>query len=556
MKIFLNYGRKIFIDGELRLFSDEGLTIISSWPNISSRSRSGEDTIWKDSFPEINLNNFIKPNRQLSLPFIVQEDFWENNEPVNRFMEKIPGNIRNKVGQFKDKHFEILRLISHSNHAHDLLKCSPALLYALAASHKFRRANCKNFFSKAVQYARKKKKDIAGWLGLSASKRSVKIINKIPINEVEIDLLLRLRKILKSNNKEAMKALSHVPRINKTIIEFVSNPETLHHVSGNLLANVLMPQKNKSDSIYNYFEDVLRMARIVRPNYRNMRFNTLRELKFTHDNLVREINEHKKLKGLLKYKFPDPPLPGTRDIVPLSNPRELISEGLSQKNCIASYASKVSKREVFIYKILFPERATLSLARRSNSWKVGELKAACNRKVRSETSEYVFGWYQKYYKNKIKRESPKPRLSVINSLLPGQSAIKSLFLIPRPHEVWKDQNIYRNSIIQCFFPCQPFPNTEAFEYIGDIKELIRENEALKNDVVIYSGRAAIGAVAIYKILTPQRGTLILEKFQDRFWRIYSIKREGGTEPDFDLESAIKNWIKNSIFKARGESLAA
>ena len=546
-----------FINGALRIFSKNGLTIISSWPHVSARRISLEKPVWEDSLIEINLNDYTYLVRQLSLPFILEEkdNDWENNEAVNRFIEKIPPKVRAVVRKFKDKHFEILQLISHSNHAHDLLRSSPALTYVLAAHHQFRKVNCKGSFSKAVEYSRKKKKDIAGWLGFPASKRTVKILNKILINEVETDLLLRLRKILKSNNKEAIKALSHVSRINKAVIDFISKSKLLCYITGSFLTNIARCKKNKSDSIYNFFEDTIRMAKIVRPNYRDIRFNTLRELKFAHDNLVREINEHKKLKGLLKYKFPEPPLPGTQDIVPLTNPRDLINEGVSQKNCVATYASKVSRGRVYIYKVLLPERATLSLARRFNRWKVGELKAACNRKVKRETSEHVFSWYQRYYKNEIKKESPKPRLSA-SSLLLGQSAIKSQFPFPHPHEVWRNENIDRNAIIQCFFPPQPFPNTGAFEYIGDIKELIRENEMMKNDVVIYSGRAAIGVVAIYKILTPQRSTLILEKFQNRFWRIYTTKGEGGAEPDFDSTPAIMNWMKNSILKARGESIAA
>jgi hypothetical protein len=45
-----------------------------------------------------------------------------------------------------------------------------------------------------------------------------------------------------------------------------------------------------------------------------------------------------------------------------------------------------------IYRVLQPERATLSLARRAGRWHIDQLKGACNRPVRPDTRQAVLAW--------------------------------------------------------------------------------------------------------------------------------------------------------------------
>lgn len=62
--------------------------------------------------------------------------------------------------------------------------------------------------------------------------------------------------------------------------------------------------------------------------------------------------------------FPRPPLPGENNcVVPLRSAADLIEEGRVQSNCVASYAKQVEHGGIFIYRVIFPERATVSIVR-------------------------------------------------------------------------------------------------------------------------------------------------------------------------------------------------
>jgi hypothetical protein len=94
--------------------------------------------------------------------------------------------------------------------------------------------------------------------------------------------------------------------------------------------------------------------------------------------------------------FPPPPFPGTDTIRPLTTPAELIEEGDLQHNCVGNrvtYEPYVRRGLCYIYRVLAPERATLSMISRGTvSWSIGELKTARNHTVSRETWRVVREW--------------------------------------------------------------------------------------------------------------------------------------------------------------------
>jgi hypothetical protein len=93
-------------------------------------------------------------------------------------------------------------------------------------------------------------------------------------------------------------------------------------------------------------------------------------------------------------KFPPPPVPSLPGVVePLDSAVQLVLEGRQQANCVASYAPRVREGRVSIYRVLQPERATLSLIRtEAGRWEIGELKASRNRPVSGQTHDLVEQW--------------------------------------------------------------------------------------------------------------------------------------------------------------------
>jgi hypothetical protein len=137
--------------------------------------------------------------------------------------------------------------------------------------------------------------------------------------------------------------------------------------------------------------DTLHMADALDVDLSRRRFPTRTRIREVHDDLARDYARlhDARLSGC---RFPRPPLPGSEVIVPLRSPRALVEEGRQQDNCVATYAERVAAGETFIYRVLRPERATLSIVRISGRWQVGELLCAHNRPVSSATWRAVERW--------------------------------------------------------------------------------------------------------------------------------------------------------------------
>lgn len=76
---------------------------------------------------------------------------------------------------------------------------------------------------------------------------------------------------------------------------------------------------------------------------------------------------------------------------------DLIHEGNVQNNCVATYAERVQHRGIFIYRVMKPERATLSIVRSADGdWQIGELKRRSNAAVSPITRHLVENWLDEY----------------------------------------------------------------------------------------------------------------------------------------------------------------
>lgn len=78
--------------------------------------------------------------------------------------------------------------------------------------------------------------------------------------------------------------------------------------------------------------------------------------------------------------------------MPITSTGVLCDEGAGQRNCVASYASQIRQKRVFVYQVLAPSRATLSIVRRQGRWQIDQLEAACNRPAPRETRLAVLAW--------------------------------------------------------------------------------------------------------------------------------------------------------------------
>jgi hypothetical protein len=115
-----------------------------------------------------------------------------------------------------------------------------------------------------------------------------------------------------------------------------------------------------------------------------------------HLTRIRGLENHRRIYGeaarLAGRPFPAPPLPGNGNIEPLTSVDALIDEGIEQKNCAGDYGRRVIFGALYLYRVMLPDRATLSIQAVSGRWRIDQLRSKCNGPVKDRTRQIVERW--------------------------------------------------------------------------------------------------------------------------------------------------------------------
>lgn len=136
--------------------------------------------------------------------------------------------------------------------------------------------------------------------------------------------------------------------------------------------------------------DTVRMWRQVRRSRPVPAFQSLRRLHAEHERLIDDMNVV--FTGRCHSGFPPPPVAGTDYIMPILTLEDLIAEGREQRNCVVSLASRIRSGSTALYRVLAPERCTLSLVQSGGTWTIGQLEASCNRAPSRGTRDAIRCW--------------------------------------------------------------------------------------------------------------------------------------------------------------------
>lgn len=393
-----------FKDGKLFIFHEEEVTVITGWPELNAVSKTALAKRWRAYWPYFRL---IQPYRRPVAPKAKTEaqqltfdlgigasidPATERKRALDSFRFSFPKPIAASVERFLCEQWAILHLLKDDPNAVDLVSTHPAIGFLLAQ-------HCKGQIkgrSDLPRFSHIKQKVLAHKFGFPETDAAVNILRKVPPESLNSRRLIQLRTALA--NPEIQKNLSHLEVINAGVIELVGDPELWRQTAPRLLQEVAGHRaENYRAETAESLHQILIMERTVRPG-RCSTFQSRERLQKFHDELTLEYCRRapEEVKNCV---FPRPPLPGaTNCIVPLRSPADLIEEGRMQSNCVASYAKQVEDGDIFIYRVLFPERATLSIVRHDHgTWELGELKAAGNARVSAATERMVENWLAQFF---------------------------------------------------------------------------------------------------------------------------------------------------------------
>ena len=306
------------------------------------------------------------------------------------FLDRIPLDVRQVAARFPDRQWHLVALTARHPGAIELAADNPALAYALASSWIFHRPAVRDPWRAAERLVPKKRLRIAGWLGFPATQGVVGILAKVPTRALTPRRLLYLREALCT--AAPPKALHHLPRLDTGVLRILCDAQLIGCAAFTLLEEISASRAHsRSHDVAYLLRDSVRMLAIVRPGERLPAQRTIRAVRHIHDTLAADLARIRDGR-LLDLSLPPPPVRGTELIVPLTQPSDLVEEGRSMHHCVGSYVEEVAGGGCFVYRVLGPERATLSLRRRAGGWQIDQISGVANGPVSAGTRLVAAEW--------------------------------------------------------------------------------------------------------------------------------------------------------------------
>jgi hypothetical protein len=411
-----------FKQDTLYVFAEHETQLIRAWPDLTAIRKHDRAARWADFEPDYPLIRPYRPRRkprrktptagaprQLALDLVLPPNAapppttrprltpaQRRKRAFDAFRFTCPKPTARRVEPFRGDHLALLRLLRALGDRGDLFDSNPALGYCLALA--FRRSLARHQPERDVrleQLAGLKQTELMARLGLPDSKRAAKAMAKIRAASMSVELVSGLGRLL--SDDDALAVMSHLPELNLGALTLLLDPQLRALSTAVLFEEIVAePQEGYFPFTARRLADIAQMADALGVDISRRRFRERSRLDALFQDLARDYTrlEDGRLAGC---RFPPPPVPGTPDVVPLRAPQALVEEGRKQHNCVAGYAERVAGGDTYLYRVLRPQRATLSLVRWAGGrWHIGELLQAGNHPVSAATRRSVEDWLERH----------------------------------------------------------------------------------------------------------------------------------------------------------------
>lgn len=409
----------VFEQGQLCLFRDSTEMRLTAWPVPRAVRRHGREGPWEPFLPDFRVVHPYRPRKprgarrengdQLAFDFFDQTIQPRPAEPLtpaqqrrrafDQFRFSLPRPVAKVAEPFRTHQWPLLVLLRYDEAAIELAESNPALAFSLA-----QKLGADREMIETLRCSNLRQRDLLAVLGLPSSPRAVNLFRKISPASVNGDNWHSMLTVIRRELDEQKSPLYHLPSINSGVVEILLDPDASRAATHTLLEEVSRDlAENHRGRIVHIITSTLQMQDELRVKRHSTQFPNIRKLKETHAEVTEQYR--RRIQQLIDANrhdtdiFRNPPLPGIAGkIEPLTSTEALVNEGEEQGNCVASYAVRVRQGNTFIYRVLHPERATLSIVRPSTfgDWKIGELEARYNTDVSPETEDYVEAWLDRH----------------------------------------------------------------------------------------------------------------------------------------------------------------
>ena len=383
---------------------------IDPWPRPRSFVQLGEDGEWLPCAPPVRL---IRP--------LAEEEEWREVRDL------IPARVVAALEGVRTMQWDLLVAASHSEFFVDLLDSNPVLAWLWLWRCRglgFCEEQADHILATQVTEAgRVGQRSLLRWMGLRGTKAEVKFLKKCRVEALDGETAEVIRAILRDRRR--LERLRHVPQVGRGLLALACSDRFLAACTPALLVEVARcpGERDEGPTAQRIENHLALLGELGTPLERP--FRSLADLHHRHRELVHDFN---RLREELSERIeearrrppppverpritpeaaaarkerraasdlPPPPLPGTDQIQPLTTRAQLRSEGARQSNCVAGYWRRVRAGTHYIYRVVAPERCTLSIKKgRDGRWYRVELEISSNRPASLETCELVDRWLE------------------------------------------------------------------------------------------------------------------------------------------------------------------
>lgn len=394
-----------FKEGRLLIFTTAASIALQTGPTFKAERKLAEEREWTPFSPKFRL---LRPRslerrsggepakklgpKQMSVNVVDPE--LARRQAFDAFRFSLLPELVSATERFPSRQWRLFRVFQREPLFLDLLRQNPALAFALA-HHDFIKAGLGAVLDWASRAVRLKQREILGHLGFPDTDGCARIFTKVLPEAVHVECVNRLCGLLQDTGVHAW--LAHAQQINAGVVALVTDVRLRQSVTPKLLAEVGASEAEVERPVAALLlHDLQLMQLALWPEKAPKVFQSLAKLREVHREVGVEYCGRME-QARLNCRFPPAPLPGTKEIVPLSSPEELSAEGRMQKNCVANYAKWVESGTGYIYRVLHPERATLSIMPGpGGDWQISQLLLASNRSPQRETERFVESWLRSY----------------------------------------------------------------------------------------------------------------------------------------------------------------
>lgn len=393
------------VENALHVTSRESHQVLAAWPGVVAREWDRIERAWSRARRPLRVD-FGRPpafetrrSEQLALEFYTPRRVF-GSRGLAAYRDVIPERVVNAITAFSDFHGELLEFAAGGHACVDLLVGNPALVVVLLTAWDFEGVSYVGTLDRAKQLVASgmRQREVLQQVGIPSGEALPRLLRKVPAWCLDLITAAALADALRS--PDLLTRLSHLPVITGAVLQVAAKPmlayvsdrflrelQTLDLTEARHLASWESPSQRAVDELSAFTELWEQHGPVAPP-----RVDSIAGLGRQLGDFYVALGRPDFLKGG-NVPLPDAPIPGSDDIEPITTRQGLLEESERQRHCVASYVLSIENRRRAVYRVLRPQRATLSLRSRDGAWEIEELRAKANAPVRRATEDAVRAWF-------------------------------------------------------------------------------------------------------------------------------------------------------------------